>query len=233
MKAIGALSVVLVLVFLVIPANADLYVRGTGTIDGISGEYQLIYDDVLDITWLDYSSSPDHWFAQTNWASTIVVDFGGEELTEWRLPFTDESVLDLGGGWGCWGPDGEGNYDYFYGYNMVNSEMGHLFYETLGNTGYYGLDGTNPPADWGFTDIGPFENLEDELYWSSTEYSPSTPQVYVFHFWLGIQRNDEKVNDYYAIAVMDGDVGAVPIPASFLLLGSGIFGLGVLRRRRC
>ncbi len=77
-------------------ASAALYDRGNG----------LIYDDDLDITWLQYSN----YAAQTmNWdeANLWVNDLLYLDYTDWRLPYSDISCS----GSGC-----------------IDSEMGHLFF---------------------------------------------------------------------------------------------------------
>ena len=77
-------------------ASAALYDRGNG----------LIYDDDLDITWLQYSN----YAAQTmNWdeANLWVNDLLYLNYTDWRLPCSDISCT----GSGC-----------------IDSEIGHLFY---------------------------------------------------------------------------------------------------------
>lgn len=77
-------------------SNAELFDRGGG----------LIYDDILEITWLqhaNYSGQTMTWDAAADWAATLV--YQGYE--DWRLPDSDA----LCSGSGC-----------------INSEMGHLFY---------------------------------------------------------------------------------------------------------
>lgn len=77
-------------------ANAELSDRGGG----------LIYDDLLDITWLQYANYSGQtltWDAAADWAAALV--YQGYE--DWRLPDSDAS---------CSGSD------------CIDSEMGHLFY---------------------------------------------------------------------------------------------------------
>jgi hypothetical protein len=77
-------------------ARAVLYNRGNG----------LIYDDDLDITWLQYSNYAEQTM---NWdeANLWVTDLVYMDYTDWRLPYSDISCT----GSGC-----------------IDSEMGHLFY---------------------------------------------------------------------------------------------------------
>lgn len=77
-------------------AKAELFDRGGG----------LIYDNILDITWLQYANYSEQtmtWDDANLWASGL--NYQGYD--DWRLPVSDTS---------CSGSDCEG------------SEMGHLFY---------------------------------------------------------------------------------------------------------
>jgi hypothetical protein len=77
-------------------SNAALFDRGGG----------LIYDDLLDITWLqyaNYSGQTMTWDDATDWVGNL--DYHGYD--DWRLPVSDTS---------CSGSD------------CINSEIGHLFY---------------------------------------------------------------------------------------------------------
>ena len=77
-------------------SDAELFDRGGG----------LIYDDLLDITWLQYSNYSGQtmtWYDATNWVGNL--DYQGYD--DWRLPVSDISCS---------------------GSNCTQSEMGHLFY---------------------------------------------------------------------------------------------------------
>ena len=76
-------------------AHSELYDRGSG----------LIYDEVLDITWLQYANfagSTMTWEDAMAWAAGL--EYQGYD--DWRLPDSDNCS----------------------GYDCTNSEMGHLFY---------------------------------------------------------------------------------------------------------
>jgi len=76
-------------------AKAELFDRGSG----------LIYDDSLNITWLQNANSEGTmtWSDADDWAANLVFN----DYNDWRLPTTDTS---------CPGKD------------CVGNEMGHLFY---------------------------------------------------------------------------------------------------------
>lgn len=179
--------------------NAELFNRGGG----------MIYDDVLKITWLqdaNYAKTSSYdddgemtWADAVAWADQLV--YGG--FDDWRLPTTVDGPF-------VWGYDGTTTG----GYNVTTSEMGHMYYVTLGNLGQYAIDGTFRPTGWGLANAGPFDNLQRYYYWSGTEYGyevPNVPsQAWDFSFKHGMQGVfdiDTEIHYLYAWAVRDGDVG--------------------------
>jgi hypothetical protein len=214
-------------------AEATLSDRGLGTITGISGEYKLIYDNELDVTWLDYSAAAANWADQATWASGLEVTFGGRSFNNWRLPEVDESVVTASGVvYGYEGPDTNGFYDYLWGYNMMNSEMGHLFYASLGNPGMIATDGSTQPV-YGLLNSGPFDHLQATFYWSETGYSQNANWAWGFGFGAGSQNGAHKNwSAPLGLALMPGDISAVPIPGAIWLLSPGLAGLLIIRGKR-
>lgn len=224
-------------------ANASLVDRGGG----------LIYDTVLNITWLadaNYAKTSGYdadglmnWSQASTWASNLSYydSVRNVTYTDWRLPTTNP----VNGTTFNYDVSHDGSTDY--GYNVsspgtayagsTGSEMAHLFYNTLSNKGFYWPpDFSGPQPGWGLTNTGPFSNLEPySYYWSGTEYAPDTDRAWSFNFSYGVQDMTYKYNDVSAWAVRSGDVAAasvVPIPAAFWLFGSGLFGMFGLMRRR-
>ncbi len=229
-------------------AQASLTTIGTADYNG--GTYKLIWDDDNNgnsLVWLDYtnvgsSGSGDTWDNQMSWASSldtalsvtwydgVTVDWGG---SSWRLPNTVDGL----GKFGYEGPDENGNYDYTAGYNLFNSEMGHLYYEELGNLGWRDTDGNWDQPGWGLKNTGDFGNLvRVDWYWFGTEYAINPSLAWVFAMKDGSQTNYDKTYNEYGLAVRSGQVlvSWVPVPSAIILLGAGLVwvaGIGRKRRR--
>ncbi len=208
-----------ILLSFTVSANAELQLLGQGT--SVNGTYNLIYDTVQNITWYDYSSSVNTWQNQLEWASALSVDFGLNTYSDWRLPTTVDGPR-------VYGYDGTTTE----GYNITSSEMGHLFYAGLENTGYYDTSGSptgcSGSSPYCLTNIGDFQNLLPSGYWSGTEYYADEDLTRDFYFSSGYQHVNDKTSGDYALAVMDGRA-IVPEPISSILF---LTGAGVLAGRR-
>ena len=212
-------------------SHAALYDRGNG----------LIYDDVLNITWLqdaNYAHTSGYaaanasglvnggasniqsngsmgWYAALDWADQFVY----ADHANWRLPSVGASPeLDF----------------------ISSGELGHMFYTNLGNAA-----GTSILNNVNFTDpntglSSSFLNVQvvgenSAAYWYEELYGPTTNQVYAWGFNTieGLTSGPNYNLSLYAWVVHDGDIGAavVPIPTTAWLFGSALAGLLVARRK--
>jgi len=233
--------------FWAISSQAALFDRGGG----------LIYDDVLDITWLqdaNYADTSDWFAAGTNgampwlnamtWTSNLSYYDSVRDVTydDWRLPtmspvngidfqsgFSTDGTKDLG--YAATTTDGsDGGWRDASGAPV--SEMGHMYYVNLANLGMCdpSLPFCTEQADWGLNYTGPFINVQNNGYWTDTKFD-STSRPYSFFMNAGYQWTSGS--NLHAWAVRDGDVSAVPVPVAVWLFGSGLLGLiGVARRKK-
>ena len=207
-------------------AQASLVDRGGG----------LIYDDVLNVTWLQdanyaktsgytnntvsptnngllYSGELNAWITTLSYYDSV----RNVTYTDWRLPTI--------------APSNGSNFNYNYaidgttdvGFNITspNSELAYMFNVNLK---------ANP---------GLFSNIQPGVYWFGDAlgyafYEPG-PFGYVWGFDMGTGFQGSYNSDgfSYGWAVRDGDVAVVPVPAAVWLLGSGLIGLlGIAQQRR-
>ena len=250
-KKLVGITTALVLLGIGSMAHATLTTIGTASYGGT--DYKLLYDNDDTghggggLVWLDYTNSGDTWANQVAWASGVGSSFNVtlndgyttniDWTTGWRLPHT------VNGSWvyGCEGdPDNDGLYTYTGGYSLANSEMGHLFYEELGNLGYHDINGSYPQSGYGLQNTGDFDNLVASWYWSGTEYAGNPDYAWFFDMYLGYQpysdhHSGSKVTFHYGLAVRSGQVSAaapIPEPATMLLFSTGVAGFAALKRRK-
>lgn len=218
-------------------ANAALIDRGNG----------MVYDDVLDVTWLkdaNYAQTSGFdsdgrmtWDSAIAWAADL--NFGG--FDDWRLPTINVNDTNNSGTLNC---DYSSTGGTDCGYNVItgNSELAHMFYVNLGNVAYYDTSGNSNQAGWNilnatFTDGETnqqvsFDNLLRSDYWSATEYAPFPTDAWGFNTIEGRQGTLVKNDIFYAWALRDGDVVSASAPASLPLMSLVLCGMLGLRRKK-
>ena len=195
---------------------AGLMLIGTATYNG--NKYNLIYEDDQGLIWLDYSNRAGggwddymKWVSGLNNPGVLTCSFSpGINVSwngDWRLPKTRDGARHFG-------YDGSTTA----GFNITTSELGHLYYKSLGNIGHYDargqrLQGWGNDTAWGLKKKSHFNNLYSDSYWSSTEYSAYDQHAWSFSFAFGSQSNRayKEFNLFSAIAVRPARVTAASV----------------------
>lgn len=214
----------------------------------------LIYDTVLDVTWLqdaglaagsafdDGALSNDGlmtWDSAMAWAADLSYfdSVRGVTYSDWRLP----SVTPVNGVAFNYSFANDGSTDDGFNISAPGSafpaspasELAFMYYTHLGNLGFNDVAGNpHPPNTVGLLNVGPFLRLTATGYWSGTENSQDASRAFnLFNYG----RQDPvlgKGDALAAWAVRDGDVAApVPVPAALWLFASAVAGLLALGRR--
>lgn len=188
-------------------ARADLLQRANGT---------MVYDTATNLTWLtDAALGGLRTQADAaQWAADL--SFGG--FDDWRLP----SVAPLNGVALQLDYAEDGSTDIGLNNAGANTELGHLYYASLGNTAA------------GLTLVGSFTGLADPanavgpVFWTGTAGEPG----WGLTFFMGMGAQEQLASDTLAQAwaVRLGDVAAVPEPVSVLLMLAGLLAISARRR---
>lgn len=246
MKRLFTFTVAMALAWAAPAANASLIDRGNG----------LIYDDVLNITWMqDARFSVTHTFGVAGIENGLMTwNTAGEWInamnaanylgfSSWRMP----TVRPVNGVSFDYAVSYNGETDKGYNNHSTSNELSHLYYSTLGNLGLCSTNNAvGSPADdcvphpygtWGLKNTGPFINfLSGGRIWTNVSHeNPDEDRAFDFYPEHGVTGTGGKSGPKYVWAVLEGDVAAsavVPVPAAGWLLMSGVLGLVATSRTR-
>ena len=218
--------------------NAALIDRGSG----------LLYDNVLDITWLQdanyaktsgydsdgkmFKNNADQWVDDLVYYDTV----RDIEYDDWRLPTNLENDLPFHFGW--WVSGGTIDPNPTVG---PHTELSYMYYINLGLNGYlnssninnFGIHGDHTFG--GQTDVGLINNLQGGEYWLGFNMADVSNHYDKQPFTLNTNTGNHNVRSsdpLFVWAVRDGDVTPVPEPSILTLMFTGILGLGFASRRK-
>lgn len=221
-------------------AQAALIDRGGG----------LLYDNVLNVTWLqdaNYAKTSGYnttgmmtWNEATTWAADLSYhdSVRNVNLTDWRLA----ASTPVNGTTWDFNVSNNGSTDRSFNITNGASELAYMYYVNLGLKGFVSASG-NVQSDWGVygngtfgdqADVGLVRNLQSFNYWTGTTWA-SYPLFFSLAFRMenGSQWIDAQGDPAYAWAVRSGDVAAVPEPETYamMLAGLGLFGFMARRKK--
>jgi Protein of unknown function (DUF1566) len=171
----------------------------------------------LNGTDFDTAAGTADWYGAQAWVSYLSsVNYAGH--SNWALPTIAPlgSTLDTNYSY-------NGSTDVGYNNASTRSQLGNLFYSSLGNAGYYDLTGA-ALTGYGVSNAGPFSSLGSTVYWTGTEADANN--AYYFATLDGLQSSFDKTSQYHVLAV-----AAVPEPSGAALAAMALMLVGFARHR--
>lgn len=232
-------------------ARAELIDRGGG----------LLYDSVLNVTWLQdasYARTSGYdadgrmtWDEANAWAANLVYhdSVRNYDYTDWRLP----TIGPVNGVSWNYAISNDGSTDHTFNNTSPRAELAYMYYVNLGLKGAHSPSGT-AQADFGIfrdgtqggqADVGLVRNLQSDGYWYGTSFEPNpTTWAWFADYWgAGYQQALPVETRMQGWAVRAGDVVVpvppggdyappIPEPETHAMLLCGLGLLAVMRARR-
>lgn len=189
-----------------LPVDAALHDRGGG----------LIYDDVLDVTWLQdaayhvTSNVPNvdangnmTWQDAMNWVASLVYHDSVRNIDwdDWRLPrVSPVNGLALNITYSF-----DGSTDNGYNITSPASELSYMYHVNLAGVSLVDTSGNIRPGEQGIADPSPFTGISGAV-WTQTDHPQDSSQAFIVGMGNGHQNWFAKGNFNSVWAVRDGDV---------------------------
>lgn len=182
-------------------AHSALFDRGGG----------LIYDDTLDITWLQdanyaftsgYSTANQTPIGPSSWDIIASGGMGKDAILAWVNQLSYEGFTD----WRLPSINGVPAS----GYDITSSEIGHMYYNNFGLDNPVGIQTNSGVADGTTGKIIQFTNVSESIWWFEEQAFSSF--VSLWFGYDGGQFSSTHDQTFLGWAVRDGDVGSTYDP---------------------
>jgi hypothetical protein len=182
------------------------------------------------------------WFGAEAWITYLNIQ-NYEGHSNWRLPIVTPGS---GNNLNIYNFQINGTGDSGYNITNPNSELSYMYHVNLRFKSYFDVDGKYQSdfgifgngtyngidySNFGQNNVGLVKNLQADGYWYGNDYLPLSTNGFAFFANIGAQNAAAwGDNQFYAWAVLPGDVFAVPLPHTIWLFISGL-GLLALKTR--